>query len=613
MANTVNDYLRFSANSMKDLIKTKLNENTNFTDQNFEDSNLSTLLDLFAYMFSVLMFYLNTSASESIFTDSQIYENLNRIVKMLGYNPLGYVPATTNLTLGVRDGTSFADKGLHVIPKYATVDTGLSDSFGNQIYYTLIDDYGFNANSTTAIDSDFTPTAYNGRWKLHDQTFVATGIPLETFTLSNIQLAGTDPVYIGHGFVEVLTKKVDGTYERWSAVTNLFNSTAIDRHFELRINEDKLYTLKFGDNIYGKRLDEDSILYVIYLQTNGQDGEIGATAIGVDAVVEVAIDGMTTDFIDTVVLNRSENPELMSSTELAKLTVTNAEAATLFKDLEGVADIRAKAPDWFRMGSRLITSQDFKQYILANYSTSVHDVAIMNNWRYMTEFQQWLYSYDKLTVDIINWSYKYADSCDFNNIYIWAKSLGNADTSLSLKSIIQRDCDRLKPVTSEVVLMDPFIVTIAPYMKGSYSTKDWDPLFENKIVLVRDRNTMISVERIRQKAISIVQDFFSIALNTLGGTINIDDLFNQLSAIDGVASVRMRYIKTGEPDSTASWYDGLSFRIWTQKILEGIDQTTISGSWQLKDFQFISLLDSDTISNRLEVMSDNYSISEVEY
>ena len=53
------DYLRYSADSMKELIIEKLNEDGNFTDQLFEGSNLSVLVDVFSYMFSTMAFYLN--------------------------------------------------------------------------------------------------------------------------------------------------------------------------------------------------------------------------------------------------------------------------------------------------------------------------------------------------------------------------------------------------------------------------------------------------------------------------------------------------------------------------------------------------------------------------
>ena len=82
-------YLSFDASTVKQLIVDRLNEIGAFTDQNYEGSNISTIIDIVAYTFNVLMYYLNKTSTESMFSDSQIYENMNRVVKLLDYKPIG--------------------------------------------------------------------------------------------------------------------------------------------------------------------------------------------------------------------------------------------------------------------------------------------------------------------------------------------------------------------------------------------------------------------------------------------------------------------------------------------------------------------------------------------
>ena len=64
------DFLRFSAYSMKDLITRKLSQNSRFTDQIYEGSNLAILIDLVSYMYQCLVYQLNSAASESMFADT---------------------------------------------------------------------------------------------------------------------------------------------------------------------------------------------------------------------------------------------------------------------------------------------------------------------------------------------------------------------------------------------------------------------------------------------------------------------------------------------------------------------------------------------------------------
>lgn len=615
---TQNDYLRYSAISIKDLIRLKLTENGTFTDQNFEDSNLSIFIDTVAYMYSTLIFYLNNGASESIFTDTQLYENMNRIVKLLGYNPQGFITSTVQNSMGLRDTYSFNNSGIKTIPKYTTYTTSLTDANGNPIKYTFVEDYAFVASSISTIDSDFKPILYNGEWKLYNNTFTSTGIPFETFTLENLTLTGTDRIYLSHNHITIIAKLDDGSYEEYKPVTNLYNSTPTDRHFEVRVSEDFKYTLKFGDNINGKRLSSGTVLYVIYLQSNGADGQIGVNVIDGSTPLSVTISGLDEAFIKNNILKVSLNPQYIKfgtdpNAELDKVKLYNEVASTYVKDFETVDSIRQNAPVSFRIGSRLVTEQDYKQYILMNYPSDIYDVTVQNNWAYMVEFHKWLYDYNKLSPDIRFFNYNYTDSCDFNNIYIWVKSYGSEMVTKSTKTLIERDCDRIKTLTSELVFLDPLMVTFTPYIRGNYSLNTFDSNFENKIQLIRDRNTLITVERIKQRAINIIQTFFSNSNNTLGMTIDLNSLYNQLMAIDGVKAVRTKYLQNNQPVSTTQYYDGLSFAMWTQHIINGADFKTISGNYKLKSFQFPILLDSNSISNRIEVSSDSFNINEVEY
>ena len=70
-------YTAFDAVSLRELIVNRLSEKGVFTDQIFVGSNLSSLIDVMAYSYHVLMFYLNRTSSETMFTEAQIYENIN--------------------------------------------------------------------------------------------------------------------------------------------------------------------------------------------------------------------------------------------------------------------------------------------------------------------------------------------------------------------------------------------------------------------------------------------------------------------------------------------------------------------------------------------------------
>jgi hypothetical protein len=93
MAQDKTQFLHFNAYSIKEMIVRKLTEDTDFTDQIYEGSNLNILIDLVAYMYQCLMYNLNNAASESMFADTRLYENMNRLVKFFGYNPKAIMPS----------------------------------------------------------------------------------------------------------------------------------------------------------------------------------------------------------------------------------------------------------------------------------------------------------------------------------------------------------------------------------------------------------------------------------------------------------------------------------------------------------------------------------------
>ncbi len=70
MATQNTDFLKFNAYSMKELITRKMSEDSKFTDQIYEGSNLAILIDLVAYMYQCLVYQLNNAASESMFSDT---------------------------------------------------------------------------------------------------------------------------------------------------------------------------------------------------------------------------------------------------------------------------------------------------------------------------------------------------------------------------------------------------------------------------------------------------------------------------------------------------------------------------------------------------------------
>lgn len=287
MAKDVNQFLRFSAYSMKDLITRKLSESSEFTDQIYEGSNLAILIDLVSYMYQVLVYQLNNAASESMFQDTQIYENINRLVNLIGYSPKGCYPATIRVNVTNPNATSVN------IPAYARLDTGLTAADGKRIYFSTRSlqekDWELNAQEDGNI-ADI--TLYNGQWKLYSTVFAASGYENETFVLEQLYSDSDAGKYVAGDFIDVYILHDSGNIEKavrdengfvfntsdntrdYSTENTTLYSNSGDFIYSVRLNRQKQYELHFGDGIVGKKLLQGDRVIIVYLDTNGPSGEI---------------------------------------------------------------------------------------------------------------------------------------------------------------------------------------------------------------------------------------------------------------------------------------------------------------------------------------------------
>lgn len=611
-------YLQFDAYNMKDLITRYLSEDQTFTDQVYDGSNLSILIDIFAQHFQVLMYYLNHAAAESIFSDTSIYENINRIVKLLNYSPRGY---TTSSGLFSLTGITSANNS-KILPPYTNINTGLTDDDGNPIYYSTVDYYYVYDDNTASDDSNII-TMFNGQWKSYDRTFIAEGIPYETFTLSDVVNDADNEQFAAYPYIDVWVKRTTDTGEydwiKYTATTGglFMNGTSQtiygseDTYFELRLNEYKQYELKFGDGIHGAPLQFGDELYIVYLTSNGQSGELDSGALINKTGLKYNVIGLSEDLLedwyDTIIDNIAD---------MSAIQISNTGATSTATKEGGVDDIRENAPQWFKSQGRLITKQDFEHFIKSNFYNDVVDVKVMNNWGYISKFYSWLYNIGVVEGNpqkYLNpelktkYDYFWSDSCDSNNVYIWVRMKND---SIINKQQIESRIEPLKVLTSEPVFVVPMTVKFIPCAyDNSYDISDWDSSNQNFIEIYIDNSVLISAETVRSTVNQLVRDYFNEQNQKIGTLIDFNDLYNQIRGIRGVKRIRTIY-KNGD---VIKKVDGLSFAYWTPDIILGADKTLTNGTIQLEDFQFPELNESSII-DRVKVITDSvYQNTTVEY
>lgn len=663
------DFLHLNAYSIKDLITRKLSQDTRFTDQVYEGSNLAILIDIFSYMAQSLVYCLNNAAAESMFSDTQIYENINRLCNFIGYNPRGMSPSMATF-FALPDETNASENNPRTqLLKYSFIDTGKTDSRGVKIYYSLGDE------DINFANTEFKFTMYNGIWKVYRQIYVAQGIPWESFTLNNLRSSYADHEYVAHGFINVyaITFNDDGSvkesylykptsdqlfkvphtsYSTDSSVDingGIIYNGIISQHntgkksnslnsnvFNLRLNERKEYEITFGDGSTGALLPEGAAIYIVYLDTNGLEGELG-----INSANTILINKNLLGLNDNI-LNAIYGISEITKSQIFNGFVTNLGESTYAKLEEDVDTIRSNAPAWFRMGNRLVTKGDYEYYIKNTplFSSAISDVKCMNNWEYISTFYKWLYDlgsryhnnprYYLNQNQLIKNDYKVADPADSNNVYLWCimNSTNQSDDILN-DTRFKNALEPIKDLTQEPVFLKAVTVNFEICAAPEETAKKYfvDGHFEDynthsflEVTLDDDAlysNTLIA----RQVADKIIQ-YFDAQSQKIGALLNYSDLLNMIYSIDGIQRIRTIYYPiddTGQQNpNNAIVYNGIAFASWTAGldglIDLGVDLEVSNSTRSLEAFQYANLNDSGNIVKNIRVIKKSFmSLNKTEY
>lgn len=597
MANINTDFLRFSAYSIKELITRKLAENSKFTDEIYEGSNLATLIDLVSYMYQCLLLALNNSASESMFSDTQIYENINRLINMIGYHAKGYTPSTLIAQLFPNENSSIANR--NILP-FSCIKTGLTDQDGKEICFSTTYSPNYKNGYNIATNGSTTLNLVNGKWKLYGTVFTANGTDYETFLLDGLKSDSENKQYIANN-IEIYvgtTKENKPVLEKWyrdenelfvqaysQKQENRYSDTATPennsllytpdyRIYSVRLNEDKTYEIKFGNGVTGQKLRNGDRIYVMYLDTNGPGGKIELNDINQDQLViqhNPQLFGITNDdkgspygslykamFGDEAESNIGFNP----TPDEKPYSLVVSHGSTTPSPEESVEDIREKAPSWFKTGNRLITKMDYEYYMKncpEMNQFKIIDAKCMNNWDYMTTFYRWLYNLGRNSKKeaspykylqkqrLTQQGYEYVDSADANNVYLWLKMENDDEDNIKfVKESFDKNANEIKTMTTETYIQKPvpviYDISFTPddlfYKKlVENETSHFDTDYSYLEITMSD-NSLYNSTIIRNNIAKIIIDQFSPFKNKLGTKVDYQSIMNRIYEINGVERVR---------------------------------------------------------------------------
>jgi len=594
-----NAYVAFDAVSLKDYIVNRLNTNEKFTDQNYDGSNLAAVIDIIAYSYHVLLFYLNNTASEVNFDQASIYENMNKIVKLIGYKPAG--KQTSIVPINAVGSTDMAI-GNYTIRK---------NSFfvADGVQYNFIDDYSFNKTTTeteTIKTLNDTVILYQGVVKEYPD-YNAQGEEFEVVPIVVKNIVDTNiEKFIADNTIDVYVKEVDdNTYYLYKEVESLYLSNSNDRVYERRLNENGFYEIKFGSGVFGKKLSEGDTVSINYIQSDNTEGIISKNVINGNKLFVYDSLRQRQIFNDTFA-NKNETIFIDNSNS-SLLTINNPQNSTSLSDEETIEQIRENAPKAFASQLRLVTGTDYESFIERNLANVVNSVKVVDNDSYINEYIQYFYDIcvdpNKVNRVLIN-QINFADSCDFNNINVFcAPSFSVAEDnyyppylSESFKNLLVETCGERKMVSNTVVPRDPIYMAFGLGFTNS-ADLSLDLLDETSLYLVRETNNKINKDTLKARVGNIIKAFFEPSKNNLGQKLNFSELTNDILSIEGIKRI---YTKNENNSSTIDTVSFLSFN----PVYETSDIALVNQDVTLPYFKFPYMYSPLSISNRIKVIDE---------
>ena len=328
------------ANLDFDQIKTSivdyLRSNSNFTDYDFEGSNLSQIVDVLAYNTYITSYNANMVSNEVFLDSATLRENVVSLARNIGYVPRSKKAARANITFSL-DATEYTN-----LPETVTLNSGTvvsTSSFRRENFvFSILDDITVPVLDNIALFDNV---------DVYEGTYVTTN-----FTVNSLQ--PNQRFIIPNSRVDVSTIRVlikpnqnSDINRKYTQASSLFNVTSESPVYWVQEVEDERYELIFGDGVFGHKLEDSNYIQVSYLITNGEDGN------GIDNF----------DFIGKLTSSR-EATALSSGISFVTTNTTAFGGASI----ESVESVKKYAAQIYASQHRAVTAGDYETLIPSIYA-----------------------------------------------------------------------------------------------------------------------------------------------------------------------------------------------------------------------------------------------------
>jgi len=332
---------------VKTTLKEYLKSNSNFTDYDFEGSNLSTILDVLAYNTYITSYNANMVANEVFIDTATLRENVVALARNVGYTPRSRKAAISAISFFV-DASNITPKPASITLRKGTVAASTGVFGGSSGAFCILDDITVPVINGVAAFNEI--PIYEGTVVEKNFTFSARN-PQQKFILPNVGI-DTDLIRVGVKNNEFSTATV-----KYSLQDNLFYVGSDSKVYFLQEVSDERYEVFFGDGVFGKKLDDQNYITVTYLVTNGDAGN-GFSQFSFNGRLTYVRDGSEYTVTSGISLI---TPEYSSRGGSA---------------IEEVESVRKYAPKIYSTQNRAVTADDYETLIPAKIYPDTESISV---------------------------------------------------------------------------------------------------------------------------------------------------------------------------------------------------------------------------------------------
>ena len=320
------NYTNLDFDQIKTSIKDYLRSNSNFTDFDFEGSNFSILIDTLAYNTYINAFNSNLSVNEVFLDSATLRENVVSLARNIGYVPRSRKCSTAVVSFNIETQNNTSTVALQ--PELVWVGNIDNSSY----IFSIPEEITKTVTNNNASFSNI--TIYQGRFLTIK--FTADSSLDQRFIIPN--------PYVDTSTIRVYIKGVGetGIGKKYSLVDNIIDINPNSEIFLLQEVKDEKYELLFGDGVFGKSIENGSVITVNYIITDGRDG---------NGTSEFSFAGSI----------KNSNGALISPSNT--ITVTANQSSKNGSDIESTDSIKYFAPRLYSSQYRAVTAGDYESII----------------------------------------------------------------------------------------------------------------------------------------------------------------------------------------------------------------------------------------------------------